>query len=102
MEKVDIKLMQILSESEEYDIFDTEAIQTYIKFKWDKVGRNHHAFGALVHLLYLIYLARYVNHVYIDAALQNGPGQPPKDNDESMYFLIGIAYPTLYELAQCY
>jgi len=63
--------MEILSNSEEYDIFNTDAIQNFIKFKWTKVGRNHHAFGAMIHLLYLLYLCFYVNDVYIRASYQN-------------------------------
>ena len=57
--------MEILSNSEEYDIFNTDALKNYIEFKWNRVGRNHHAFGAVVHLVYLIYLAYYVNEIYI-------------------------------------
>jgi hypothetical protein len=66
----DVPLMEILADTEEFDIFNTDAMQNYIEFKWNRVGKNHHAFGALLHLGYLIYLCIYVNKIYIDASYQ--------------------------------
>jgi hypothetical protein len=90
--------MEILSNSQEYDIFNTDAIQNLIKFKWRNVGRNHHAFGALMHLLYLLYLCFYVNNVYITASYQNKLDVDKNAlNTESLIFIIGVLYPFSYE-----
>jgi hypothetical protein len=62
--------MEIISGSDEYDIFNSDAMQNYIEFKWIKVGKNHHSFGAMLHLVYLIYLCFYINDVYCNASYQ--------------------------------
>jgi len=101
--KQDIPFMEIMSESEEYDIFNTEAIKDFIDFKWAKIGRNHHTTGGIVHLIYILYLAFYVNHVYIDAAIQKDPNdKAPKGNPASYIFAVSIIYPAGYEFIQLY
>ena len=95
-----VKLMDILSNSEEYDIFATDAMQNYIEFKWMKVGRSHHAFGALLHIVYLVYLAWYVNRTYIRAGLQKAGGGYITHNEPALVFAAAIVYPVVYELIQ--
>ena len=93
--------MQILSESTEYNIFQTDAMQNYIDFKWSKVGRNHHAFGAMQHFLYLIYLSYYINDIYIDASFQKKKDRDPEaQNLQSIFFILFVLYPFGYENLQ--
>ena len=90
--------MEIISATEEFDIFNTDALQNYIEFKWNRVGKNHHAFGAMLHLVYLVYLCIYINNIYIEAGFQ---GKKNKDaaakNSESLIFIIAVLYPLAYE-----
>jgi hypothetical protein len=90
--------MEILSETEEYDIFNTDAMQNYIEFKWNRVGRNHHAFGAMLHVIYLGYLCYYINDVYIKAGFQGRFDKDPfARNYESLLFILAVLYPLCYE-----
>lgn len=90
--------MEILAESDEFDMFTTDAMQNYIDFKWTKVGRNHHAFGAMLHLIYLIYLCYYVNDIYINASYQNKLEiETYAENTKSLVFIIAVLYPFVYE-----
>ena len=99
--KTDIPLMEIMSETEEYDIFNTEAIKDFIDFKWAKTGKQHHSLGGIIHLIYILYLMFYVNHVYNNASVQKDPGDiAPKSNPASYIFAIAIAYPSGYEIIQ--
>jgi|APSaa5957512535_1039671.scaffolds.fasta_scaffold152925_2 hypothetical protein len=88
--------MEILSNSEEYDIYNSDAMKNYIEFKWFKVGRGHHAFGAVVHFVYIVYMAWYVNQIYIMASLQTMDNHI-KFNAGSMVFAGAIFYPAVYE-----
>ena len=45
-------------------------MQNYIEFKWNNVGKNHHSFAAVIHLIYLVYLCYYIDDVYINASYQ--------------------------------
>ena len=56
----DISLMQLCGETEELEIFETDAMQQVIQFKWDKYGRNHHLLGCVMHLFYTFILIVYV------------------------------------------
>lgn len=40
--------MQLISESEELDIFNTETIQQLLDFKWDEYGLTFHKIGCLM------------------------------------------------------
>lgn len=96
--------MDIISTSEEYDIFNTDAIKNLIDFKWSRTGRIHHALGAIVHLIYISYLMYYVNHVYNNAAVQKKDPADSiyPDNPASYIFAVAIAYPAGYEFTQLY
>ena len=94
----DIPLMYLLSTSEEFDIWNTNAMQNYIEFKWNKVGRNHHAFAAILHLCYLIYMCYYVNDVYINASYQERLAiNKDAINTQATLFIVFAIYPTCYE-----
>ena len=95
--------MELLSKTEEYSIFNTDAMQYYIDFKWEKVGKNHHAFGAILHYVYLLYFCMYVNDVYIDANYQFIKEKDESAlNSESLVFIVGVLYPLGYEVMQLY
>jgi hypothetical protein len=52
--------MSLCGETEELPIFETDAMQQVIQFKWDKYGRNHHLLGCVMHLFYTFILIVYV------------------------------------------
>ena len=46
----DIAFMGIIAKMEELDVFNTEAMQNLIDFKWDSYGMRSHLVGCMVHL----------------------------------------------------
>lgn len=57
--------MEILKDTEELDIFNTEVIQELIHYKWMTYGRSHHMMGLGMHFVYTFTLTLYVNEVYL-------------------------------------
>lgn len=83
--------MQLCGETEELEIFETEALQQVIQFKWDTYGRNHHLLGCIMHLFYTFILILYVKQSYI-----------VESEDQIIYAIliaIGIVYPALYDMS---
>jgi hypothetical protein len=62
LEKIneDISFMSLCGETEELNIFEAMSLQTLIKFKWKKYGRNHHLLGCLMHIFYTLIIITYV------------------------------------------
>lgn len=92
----DINLMGICNESEELEIYETQAIQQLIQFKWDTYAYNHHIIGVTFHGFHMLSLVVYINMTYI---LNYN-----RDPDFQKWFVIPIAvsliYPTFYEFKQ--
>jgi hypothetical protein len=61
----EITLMGLCGDTEELEIFETDALQQVIQFKWDKYGRNHHLLGCLMHMFYTLILIIYVKNSYL-------------------------------------
>lgn len=59
--KEDINLMTLCAETEEIEIFQTDALCQLIEFKWVSYGRAHHFFGCMMHLFYTAVFIVYVN-----------------------------------------
>jgi len=57
----DINLMTLCAETEEIEIFQTDALCQLIEFKWVCYGRGHHFFGCMMHLFYTAVFIVYVN-----------------------------------------
>jgi hypothetical protein len=61
----DVSLVGLFSETEELEIFSTEAIQSLISYKWDTFGRKHHFTGFIAQLIYTLVFALYVKEAYL-------------------------------------
>jgi hypothetical protein len=59
------ELMEIISETDELDIFRTKVLHDLVEFKWNAYGKSVHYFGAFLHIGYIITFFIYVNQVYI-------------------------------------
>jgi len=67
------QLFDKLSSSEELEMFATEPIMHYAKFKWDNVSGRHHSALAIYHFFYIFIMAFYTNFVYNnDGMLKHG------------------------------
>ena len=92
----DISIMSLCNDTEELEIFDTEAITSVISYKWDTFGRSHHLFGCILHLFYTFSFALYVIEGYL------------MDNSEStqriyaILMVVGIIYPWVYDMLQLF
>ena len=56
--------MDLLSKSEDLDIFDTKVVSDLIKFSWQNYASHVHFFGAFIHLIYMISFFTYVGLIY--------------------------------------
>ena len=85
--------MDLIAESDEIELFDSQQIIDVISFKWECYGRDHHIFGSLMHFLYVLLFVLYVNFVYLHK----------EGGNHVIYTLIlavGIIYPWIYDLIQ--
>jgi hypothetical protein len=57
----EVSLMQLCTDSEELEIFETDALKDIIGFKWDSFGRRHHMLGMATHMLYTLMINIYVS-----------------------------------------
>ena len=58
-------LIEILKDSEEYDVFQKEAMVDLIQYKWDTTGFNFHIVSFINHYTYMSLLFIYIGYVYI-------------------------------------
>ena len=57
--------MQLCSDTEELEMFNTEAIQNIVEYKWTMYGRKHHFLGMAMHMFYTCMLTIYVSEAYL-------------------------------------
>jgi hypothetical protein len=57
--------MNMCSESEELALFESQAIQDVIDFKWVEFAYNIHMVGCFFHFWYMSILIVYINAIYI-------------------------------------
>ena len=60
----ELLMMEVLSETEELDIFRTKVVYDLVEFKWNAYAKYIHYLGASLHLAYNIVFFIYVNTVY--------------------------------------
>jgi hypothetical protein len=73
-------------------------MQEFIEFKWEKFSFKFHLIGVCMHILYVISLANYVKHVYVDAMHDIG-----NFNTIMLFILfLAILYPFTYDTMQLY
>ena len=56
--------MALCSETEELEVFETDALKDIIDFKWRMYGRKHHFLGMAMHMLYTAMINIYVSEAY--------------------------------------
>ena len=57
-------LVANFNDTDEFDLFDLEAVTEIIQYKWNKYGMRFHLFGFFVHCYYAIMINIYVAHCY--------------------------------------
>ena len=95
-------LVQLISESDEFPIFNNENIDNFIEYKWASFGKRWHQTSTGVHALFILYLIWYTNYVYIEASLQlpiNDPNYQTGHAQSSyhVFFLLFAFWPIVYE-----
>jgi hypothetical protein len=85
----DVSLMELCADTEELEIFETDAIKDIIDFKWRVYGRSHHFLGMTMHMLYSLMINIYVSEAYIH--------EPRNQQIYTILLLIGTIYPAYYD-----
>ena len=65
-------------------MFGNEIVQDYIKFKWEKFGRNLHLIGCFAHIFYIIMISNYTYIVYVKNAIKYKVN--PEDPESGGFF----------------
>jgi hypothetical protein len=81
----------------ELEIFESQAIQDLIDYKWNKYAYFLHYLGAGMHLFYIISLTRYIYTTYLTGIY----GQSD-ENFSKILLGICIVYPFCYDSIQLY
>ena len=103
----DVPMVKIISESEEFNIFKAESMKNFIEYKWREIGRGHHLYGVVNHVLYIVALTWYTNNVYIQAGFIKydtyggyiGIRLLDNDNYLAYLFMVCMIYPVTYSWA---
>jgi len=99
----DVSFFEVCAGSDELDMFQAQAIQDLIDFKWDEFGFYFHAVGSAIHLVQISILVFYINYVYINGSLElDSDGKPVNGNPFAIILLTGIIYPFCYSTIQCF
>ena len=83
--------MDVLSNTEELEVFATKVVVDVIDFSWDSFGKHLHYLGACLHLTYVILFWNYVNEVFLHRDYENRL---------ALLRVLGLCllYPMVYEL----
>ena len=57
--------MEVVSQSDELDIFRTKIIQDLIDYKWDTFGFKYNIGNLLFHSLYVLFLIQFINWNFV-------------------------------------
>lgn len=101
-----ISLSALLADTKELNIFKSANVRNFIDFRWSAIGKLNHTIGFCFHSLYLIFLAYYIDDVYIN----NHPGFPAAEdeitevppNEDGFWLVVAILYPIFYEFLEMY
>lgn len=85
--------MELLSSTEDLDIFDTKVVSDFVHFSWDNYASHVHFFGAFIHLIYVLAFFLYVHLVVQrrDYTLRS---------HLIIIMFISLLYPMLYDSLQ--
>jgi hypothetical protein len=90
----DVSLMELCADTEELEIFETEAMKDIIDFKWNVYGRSHHYLGMTMHMLYSLMINIYVSEAYLH--------EPRNQQIYTILLAIGTIYPAYYDFKQLF
>jgi hypothetical protein len=93
MEQNDVNLLELLAESDELAVFETESVKQLINFKWEKQAYRFHLFSFVMHMAYILNFMFYVYQAYI-----LGHEDSLKPNCYAL--LANLVYPVIYEAIQ--
>lgn len=65
------KLMDMLGDIEQIEVFKTKVVKDLIFFKWNTYAKWNHYIGTSIHLIYTTLFCIYVNQVYLESNLSN-------------------------------
>jgi maltodextrin utilization protein YvdJ len=96
-------LMEAIANSEELEIFDTDAVKDLIDYKWQAYANQIHMFGFLFHVGYVFEIFVYLNITYLwvwDPIL-NARGDQIVDVHPHVVYLVMnmilLIYPLVYD-----
>ena len=81
--------MQILEDTDEFEVFNTEPILELIEFKWNNYSKSFHCIGCFMHFMYVGTIAVFTYFVYI-----------LNDREYQYQYVIVLAFGIFYPL--CY
>ena len=86
-----IRLMQLCSDNDELEKFQSESVRQLIEYKWETFGRAHHFIGCVMHLVNTLFIIIYIILSYLDE----------DDGSYSVILLaLSVSYPFYYEVYQ--
>jgi hypothetical protein len=112
----DVNVMELLTQSDEYDIFNSQPVLDLIEFKWVNIGLYFHLIGFVNQMIFLVLLIIYNVGVYINDDLYEyietddpdyshigglirvtKTGNPNNQgNYQALILLVGLIYPFVY------
>ena len=67
----DVNLMSLAEETEEMSIFDTDAINDIIEYRWDYYAFKFHMIGLFMNMFYIFSFILYVKEGYLEASSEH-------------------------------
>ena len=61
----EVSLMALAADTEEIEVFQTDALVNLIRFKWESYGKRHHLVGCVMHFFYTLVFIIYVCQVQL-------------------------------------
>ena len=95
IQKKGISTISVVKDTKELTIFDTEAMQQLIEFKWVMYAKRPHIMTFLMMTLYSMVLIFYVNFVYM---IEDSPARKPLE----LILLIALIYPMFINILKIY
>jgi hypothetical protein len=94
-----ISFFETCTNSNELNMFKSQALQDVIDFKWNEFGFNFHLVGSMIHMVQMSILIFYINYVYITGSLEvDEAGKIVGSNPSAIVLLTGIIYPMCYSI----
>lgn len=86
-----INFLRLCADTDEIEIFYADSIKELVRFRWDTQGFKFHAFGLIMHMIYIVVLLLYTQEGFIHGEL----------NHNLSYGLLAFQlYPFFYEIIQ--